>query len=164
MLHFRRQFWLHLQLFFRRDAGAPLCLPPCLLLCLGLAACATSSPPSNVDAQLACRYGESRQVQELLYFGTRTPQGFVSKAEWAAFVESSITPKFPKGLTVLAGAGQWQGASGDIVREPSYVLSLIYPDSAAKDRAIAEIIRAYKQRFQQETVLRVRSRVCVSFP
>ena len=132
-------------------------------LCLSLAAC-TSAPQQQTSDSMKCRDGESWQVQEHLYFGTHTPQGFVSKTEWAAFVESAITPRFPHGLTVLAGSGQWQGASGDIVREPSYVLSLIYPYSREKDVAIAEIIREYKRAFQQKAVLRVRSGACVSFP
>lgn len=161
MLHFRRPFRRpfpqNIPRQFRHIAGATLCLL--------LAACAAPTTGDNTDSgHLHCRSDERRQVQEYLYFGTHTPRGFVSKAEWAAFVENVITPKFPHGLTVLAGSGQWQGASGDIVREPSYVLSLIYPYSLAKDQAIEEIITAYKQQFQQRAVLRVRSGVCVSFP
>ncbi|WOX04393.1 DUF3574 domain-containing protein [Microbulbifer pacificus] len=160
MLHFRRRF----RRPFPQLIPRPIRHVAVAALCLVLAACATQTvTDSNEPEYLHCRDDERWQVQEHIYFGTHTPQGFVSKAEWAAFVEKVITPKFPHGLTVLAGSGQWQGASGNIVREPSYVLSLIYPYSRDKDLAIAEIIREYKRQFQQQVVLRVRSGACVSF-
>ncbi|WP_158681583.1 DUF3574 domain-containing protein [Microbulbifer pacificus] len=133
-------------------------------LCLLFAGCAASPQSGAGTTGLACSNSEQRQIQEHLYFGTRTPQGLVSENAWATFVERIITPHFPEGLTVLTGSGQWQGASGNIEREPSYVLSLIYSQDRQKDSAITEIIREYKRRFQQEAVLRVRSEVCVSFP
>ena len=74
-----------------------------------------------------------------------------------------MTPRFPQGLTVWRADGQWRGADGVIVREPSFVLELIHPDSAAPERAVTEIIADYKHRFQQESVLRVRDHVEATF-
>jgi Protein of unknown function (DUF3574) len=164
LLHFRRRF----RRTFPKPIPQPIPRPirhiAGAILCLLLAACSAQTVTDSTDTgHLHCRDDERWQVQEHIYFGTHKPQGFVSKAEWAAFLEKVITPKFPHGLTVLAGSGQWQGASGNIVREPSYVLSLIYPYSGEKDLAIAEIIREYKRQFQQQVVLRVRSGACVSF-
>jgi hypothetical protein len=43
------------------------------------------------------------------------------------------------------------------------VIEILHPGSAAADRALAEITTEYKKRFQQEAVLRVRSRARVQF-
>ena len=99
----------------------------------------------------------------MLYFGTATPDGTVSAAEWDAFLRDTVTPRFPEGLTVFSGAGQWRGADGVIVREASYVLELGHGGGASVERDIAAIIAEYKSRFRQEAVMRASSPVCVSF-
>lgn len=113
--------------------------------------------------QPACSPGQQRQVNDLLYFGTAKPSGVVSRAEWSAFLDRSVTPRFPQGSSVWQAAGQWQSADGSLVRETSFVLALIHPESAAAEQAIHSIVSEYKTRFQQESVLRVTSAVCVSF-
>ncbi|UFN56645.1 DUF3574 domain-containing protein [Microbulbifer celer] len=87
----------------------------------------------------------------------------MSNAEWEDFLREVITPRFPEGLTVLTGRGQWQTTTGHIVRERSYVLTVVYPERAEKETAVAEVIQAYKNQFNQESVLRIRSQACVSF-
>ena len=121
-----------------------------------LAGCASSGPAG-------CPGGAQRQVRDELYFGTATPDGTVSAAEWDAFLRDTVTPRFPDGLTVHAAAGQWRGADGVIVREASYVLEVMHADDAATERAIGEIAAAYKSRFRQEAVMRVTSPACVAF-
>ena len=101
---------------------------------------------------------------ESLYFGTAKPDGgVVSAEEWQAFLEQVITPRFPDGLTAWSAAGQWRDGEGELQRESSYVLSVVHPDSPEQERAVAEVITLYKEQFQQEAVLRVRSPTCVSF-
>ncbi|MBX3301225.1 MAG: DUF3574 domain-containing protein [Nitrospira sp.] len=111
---------------------------------------------------LPCDDGRQLAVQELLYFGTETPSGHITPEKWAQFLNETVTPRFPNGLSVWQASGQWRSASGEIIREPSYVLSLLHSDDVDEDRAIQELITAYKTRFQQEAVLRVRSSVCKS--
>lgn len=123
---------------------------------LALGACASVQGP-------ACRAGERRAVIESLYFGTARPGGVVSDDEWKEFVNQVATPRFPQGLTSWSASGQWRGASGVIEREASYVLHVVHPDTEAGARGVAEIMREYRARFQQEAVLRVRSNACVSF-
>lgn len=92
-----------------------------------------------------------------LFFGTAKPDGVVTDAEFAAFVDRVITPRFPDGLTLLKGDGQFRGESGVIVKEDSFVLILLYPIEDFRDssRKINVIRERYKDEFQQESVLRV---------
>lgn len=109
-----------------------------------------------------CAAGEESFVNEQLYFGTEKPGGVVGSQEWEEFLASAVTPRFPRGLSVWPASGQWQGANGTITRESSYVLSLIHPDDAHSEAAVRAIAAEYKTRFQQEAVLRIKSRVCAS--
>ena len=107
--------------------------------------------------------GDGRPVtQEVLYFGTQMPSGHVTQEEWTQFLAEVITSRFPEGLSSWQASGQWRSASGQIVREPSYVVSLIHPDDPTAHRAVEEITAVYKTRFQQEAVLRIRSSTCMS--
>ncbi len=124
---------------------------------LSLAGCA------SMPRQVACSSGEQRLVHESLYFGTAKPAGVVTAAEWAGFLGSTVTPRFPEGLTIVQASGQWRGADGTIVSEASYVLNLLHAGDAANERAVVEIVEAYKSRFQQEAVLRIKSQACASF-
>ena len=79
------------------------------------------------------------------------------------FVDREVTPRFPDGLTLFAGAGQWRGADGTIVKEGSRVLVLLHPDTPEVERNLAAIRNAYVAQFAQESVLRVDGASCVSF-
>jgi hypothetical protein len=99
-----------------------------------------------------------------LYFGTARPGGEVSDVEFAEFVDRYITPRFPDGLTLLTGYGQFLGSSGVVIKERSKVLILFYPfQTKTANRSIEEIRAKYKERFEQESVLRVDSYSAVSF-
>lgn len=120
-----------------------------------LAGCAT------VD-ELHCRPGEQPAIADLLYFGTAKPKGIVSDADWSDFLRSAVAPRFPAGLTAWPASGQWQSADGSLIRENSFVLSLVHPADEASEAAIRSIVSEYKSRFQQEAVLRIKSYACAS--
>ena len=92
-----------------------------------------------------------------LFFGTAKPDGVVTDEEFFAFLDAVITPRFPDGLTLLKGDGQFRGEDGVIVKEDSFVLILLYPleDFRVSNRRIDVIRERYKDAFQQESVLRV---------
>ena len=98
-----------------------------------------------------------------LYFGTIMPDGRVAPEQWQRFLSDEITPRFPEGLTSWAAAGQWRNGAGELEQESSFVLHVVHSDTPRNDGAILEVIRIYKERFQQEAVLRVRSPACISF-
>ena len=103
-----------------------------------------------------------------LLFGAMQPGGQaggrpVSEVDWLDFLEREITPRFPDGLTVLSGTGQWRNGRGEIIREPTRVLLVWYRPSARSDADISAIRDAYRLRFHQESVMRVDSVSCVTF-
>lgn len=103
-------------------------------------------------------------VKTELYFGMNIPGGGqASQAEWAQFLAEEVTPRFSEGLTVLQAQGQWLGEDSVIAREQSRVVMLLYTYSEEREAAIRAIMGAYKERFQQEAVMRVDSRVRLGF-
>jgi hypothetical protein len=100
-----------------------------------------------------------------LYFGSLKPDGsVVSEKKFQRFIDDEVTPRFPDGLTVLTGNGQFRNSAGIILKERSMVLILLYPlDVADASQKIEQIRAAYKIAFQQESVLRVDSQATVSF-
>ena len=105
------------------------------------------------------RPGCAEHVQERLFFGLDGPQGAIEDAEWEAFVERVVTPRFPAGLTILEATGQWQGRDKRVNRESSRVVEIIHADSRGAARRIAEIASEYKARYRQESVLIARARI-----
>jgi len=92
-----------------------------------------------------------------LFFGTgRAGKAPVSDQEFDAFLDAEITPRFPDGLTMLTGLGQWRGSDGKLSKERSAVVILLYPKPSAADSGtkIEEIRHLYEQKFNQESVLR----------
>ncbi len=100
-----------------------------------------------------------------LFFGLSKPDGsVVTKDEFQMFLDKEITPRFPDGLTVLMGRGQYRTQSGNIIAEESVIVILLYPFGGEEKRQSIEAIReAYKRAFQQESVLRSDSITCVAF-
>ncbi len=131
-----------------------------LVLCVCTLLCSCSSAPA-IQAS-GCRGGERPMRTDTLYFGTQSPVGTVSAADWLDFVEHTVTPRFAGGFTVWPASGVWRSRSGEIVHEESHMLQVVHTPSPADETAIAEIIGAYKLRFAQEAVLRVTDEVCAS--
>jgi hypothetical protein len=101
----------------------------------------------------ACVHLVEVQDRDTLYFGTGRPNGgMVSEAEWRAFVDEVITPRFP-GFTEWPAEGHWKAE-----RELTHVVEITHLDRRGNDAKVHEIIVEYKRRFEQEAVLLVRER------
>ncbi|RQO49744.1 DUF3574 domain-containing protein [Variovorax sp. KBW07] len=150
------------QLFISRRTKAAACIAAGTVMLSALAGCG-ALPPTNASAK-ACATGFDSVERDTLYFGRAIPAGGqVSDAQWTAFLDATVTPAFPQGLTVIDATGQWRGASGGVVREPSKLVVLLHPRSAKDDEAIATIIDTYRKNFGQEAVLQERQSACVRF-
>jgi hypothetical protein len=103
-----------------------------------------------------------------MYFGTTNKDtgGEYTNEEWLTFLADEVTPRFPDGLTVLTGLGQWL-SSGNVIQERSNVLIILYPLSTYQESStkLEEIRDAYEDQFNQSSVLRTDDSVgvCTSF-
>lgn len=153
--------------------------PPNLTLQLGALCCALlwglgaaqspRAPQTRVpDAQALhaeCRERGGQAVARTeLFFGLARPDGsLISDNEFQHFVDREVTPRFPQGLTLLTGNGQFRNTDGTTVRESAKVLILLYPRDKAHSRHIEAIRAAYVQAFEQASVLRVEGGSCALF-
>ena len=121
-------------------------------------------PDAPVSAEAAeCTPPARAQVRHELVFGTARAHGIpLREDEWQSFVDSVVTPRFPDGLTVLNANGQWRGEAG-LTNEQARILVIWHDRSPSRDADIEAIRSAYKERFDQESVLRIDSVSCVSF-
>jgi hypothetical protein len=99
----------------------------------------------------------SEAVIDTLYFGTDTPDGVVSDAEWDAFLVSTVRPEFD-GFTTWDTKGQWKGDD-----EGGHVLRFIHRPSDDYTARIKKISDEYRRRFRQEAVLHTRDFACMEF-
>ena len=89
--------------------------------------------------------------------------GRVSESEWTDFLNCSVTPRFPNGLSVMESAGQWQNRAGEIDTEPSKVLVIVHQPTLRTRAAINELRRLWCKLHQQESVMAVTSPASVDF-
>jgi hypothetical protein len=95
-------------------------------------------------------------IQKDLFFGRNiTGGGQVSEVEFQDFVDRVITPLFPNGLTVFDADGQFLDSNNTIIEEPAKVVTFFVEDNLSSDQSIREVVAAYLQQFQQESVLQV---------
>ncbi len=103
-------------------------------------------------------------VKTEIYFGENEPGGkSVTLAQWRSFLSREVTPRFPRGMTVLDAYGQMRHHSGRIERQDTRVIILVYKARSAEEKHVAEIIRAYRERFENAQVMHLRSTVQAEF-
>ena len=125
----------------------------------------TTQPQSEVNTPN--QQSSENFIEEQLFFCLSIPGGgIVTEEQWQTFLNEVVTPRFPKGLTVISASGQYLEHSGIVAKEDSKIIYIFYENSSKdqeSDRAIDEIINEYKRRFRQELVLRVTMPIKVRF-
>jgi hypothetical protein len=130
-------------------------------LFLGAAAGCASGTGAIGSAEVCAAQASTRH--ELL-FGLSRPDGRqISGPEFEQFLSEVVTPLFGDGLTVVDGSGQYRTAAGDLIRESSKVVVLIYPDVTETRERIGRVIAQYRSRFQQESVGWIRTPALACF-
>lgn len=145
-------------------------------LLLALSACATAPTPTvqRAGAVTATMQGDATRpadargwVRSELYFGVGTEgdaASAISEAQWRAFLDKEVTPRFPDGLTVFDAYGQWlfRGKDGP-ERLNSKVLVILHEDTPQRRADIEAIRLAWKQATKHQSVLWSRQAAEVSF-
>ncbi|RYE73580.1 MAG: DUF3574 domain-containing protein [Oxalobacteraceae bacterium] len=151
-----------------------------LALFLSLGGCATT-PRSSVSqtAISATMQGDDARpaqargwVRSELYFGVGEESGPaeraqaepISEAQWRAFLDKEVTPRFPDGLTVFDAYGQWlfRGAK-EPNRLGTKVLVILHEDTPQRTADIEAIRLAWKQATRHQSVLWSKQAAEVSF-
>jgi hypothetical protein len=172
-----RQPWARRSFTCETHIAARLAVPVSLLLAaLSAAPAAALDPPgapsnaggaaSRTPAALPeCNgWGGKPVARTELFFGLARADGsIISSDEFQHFVDREVTPRFPAGLTLLGGNGQFRDTKGITIKESAKVLILLYAYDRDNSRAIEAIRSAYAKTFQQESVLRVDGSACVTF-
>jgi len=114
---------------------------------------------------LACQGSQKpQQVADLLFGRKIGDHVTVSEGAWRRFVGREITTRFPDGLTILDGRGQWlDPKTKRIVREPSSVVMIALPGNAEDHDRLDLIADLYKRQFRQQSVGIIVRPACVSF-
>ncbi len=104
---------------------------------------------------LGCGAGLVPSVGLTGLFGLDMPGGQrLSPAQWQAFQNAELQPRFPAGFTVSDATGSWRGPDGRITSDPTKVFLVLAPAAqAATARAgLEQAIAVYRRDFQQQSV------------
>jgi hypothetical protein len=114
-------------------------------------------------AAAGCPAPLERWTEISLFLGRNIAgMGEVTEYQFRDFLRDVVTPRFPDGLTVLDATGQFRDGAR-IIRERTKLLILLVPDAAAVKGKVEAVVRRYKKRFRQQSVLRTESPLCLSF-
>jgi hypothetical protein len=108
-----------------------------------------------------CSRREATSVNDVLYFGTdRGSNRAVTEDDWDEFVSTSVTPRFPDGLTFWRASGQWLRDDRRLVHESSWILNIVHAPTEQDERRLEQIAHEYAVRFEQKAVFRARTAAC----
>lgn len=148
-----------------------------LSLVLALAACSTTgavapTTTASLQGDVARPAQAQGWVRSELYFGVGEESGpadrpqteKIGEAQWRAFLDKQVTPRFPDGLSVFDAYGQWlfRGAK-EPNRLGTKVLVILHEDTPQRRADIEAIRLAWKQATGHQSVLWAQQRVEVSF-
>ena len=89
--------------------------------------------------------------------------GSPSEAAFAGFLDASVTPRFPAGLTVLDAGGRWRAPDGRLIQERSKLVLIVTPDTPDAVPRLQAIRDEYKARFHQQSVGLLLAPTCADF-
>lgn len=119
---------------------------------LALAGCATSP-------KLACPAGQSPLRTAQLFLGAKPPAK-VSDADFRRFLDAEVTPRFPEGVTMVNGGGQWSGDENRLIREAAKVVLIVLPEAGDPMGKVEAVRAAYRARFRQDALVVVPPPTC----
>lgn len=123
------------------------------ILMLVVAGCSTAPKP-------VCPAGQSPLRTAQLFLGSKPPAK-VSDRDIRRFVDAEVTPRFPDGVTVVDGGGQWRGDENRMIREAAKVVLIVLPEGGDPAGKVEQVRAAYRAKFKQDSVVVVPPPACV---
>ena len=116
----------------------------------------------HAAAQRDCPEGMDPVNEYRLFFGVENDEGTaVSEGQWTQFLVDTVTPRFPAGLTVFDGRGQWLDPAGRLNSDRVKIVMA----AAAGDRDLApvkEIAAEFIARFGVAAVFHMWNESCAA--
>ena len=108
---------------------------------------------------------KSEWIRTEMFFGLTEFGKPISDAQWHDFIDRSITPRFPDGLTFEYGSGQYRANNHELIKERTAILILLHKKETYRrdDALLTSIAHDYDIRFHQDSVLRCDSDAQVKF-
>lgn len=121
---------------------------------LALAGCATAP-------KLACPAGQAQMRTAQLFLEAKSPAR-LNDAALRRFVEQEVTPRFPDGVTMVAGGARWKGAGDRMIRDAAKVVLIVLPARGDPQANVEAVRAAYRTRFKQDSVVVMPPPACVA--
>jgi len=103
-------------------------------------------------------------IKSELYIAVGDEKSELPAGAWDQFLKEVVSSRFPNGITVLSGEGQWFNQHLAAHQNLKLKVIAIIHDPSPDDRAkIDEIRSIWKERYPCESVLKVEQEVEVSF-
>ena len=125
-----------------------------VLLLVGLSGCATA--PAAL-----CPAGQAELRTAQLFLEAKAPAK-LSDGDIRTFVDKEVTPRFPNGVTVVNGGGQWKGAENRMIRDAAKVVLIVLPPHGGGHAQMEAVRTAYRARFKQDSVIVMPPPACVA--
>jgi len=111
--------------------------------------------------KLACPAGQMQMRTAQLFLGGAA-QARLNDRELRSFVAAEVTPRFPDGVTVVDGGGQWKGDDNRLIREAAKVVTIVLPATGDPQAQVEAVRTAYRSRFKQDSFVVMPPPVCVA--
>lgn len=125
-----------------------------LIVVLGLAGCTSAPKPQ------ACPAGQAPLRTAQLFLGAGAPVA-PGDRDLRRFVDQEITPRFPDGVTVVDGGGQWKGSGNRLIRQASKVVLVVLPAGGDSQGKVEAVRTAYRSKFRQDPPVVLPPPACV---
>ena len=116
----------------------------------------------HAAAHRDCPEGMDPVNEYRLFFGVENDEGIVvTEEQWTGFLADTVTPRFPAGLTVFDGRGQWLDPAGSLNRDRVKIVMA----AAAGDRDLTpvdEIAAEFIARFGAVAVFHMWNESCAA--
>ena len=144
----------------RKSRFCAACAPVLLLV----AGCQPPRDARSLPPRAGCAVEAGSAVRTELMFGLSRRDGTaISDDEFAAFFAAEVADRLDRGVTLVAAEGRYRDRHGALVAERTKLLIWLHAESARNEQAIEAVRAMYKQRFDQESVLRADSQSCVDY-
>ena len=124
-------------------------------LMLGVAGCMSAPKP-------ACPAGQAQLRTAQLFLSARPPAR-ITDGDFRQFVDTEVTPRFPDGVTLVDGGGQWKGDENRLIREAAKVVMIVLPEKGDPAGKVEAVRAAYRSKFRQDSVVVMPPPTCVAF-